>query len=236
MPRVTVFCSPSAEPMAMTSWPVRTAAIWPSGRVAGAVGPGVRRSARSTSGTVRSTRALRTDPSFSRTVTAVAPSTTWSLVTMRSGRTKKPVPRELPASIITTAPAVRATRSSRPIVAVAGAGRGRSGRRRSRSSGRRGGGHGRARRCRGFGHRLGGGRDLRSARLPLRRGGAAGQGVDRAGRWRYARDRHREPEEQPSGSQDGQRRHPEHSRPHPGGRRGVRHERGGKFPGCPTTA
>ncbi len=62
--------------MAITSWPVRTLATWPSGSTVDEGAPEVRRSARSTSATVRSTRALRALPSDIRTVTAVAPATT----------------------------------------------------------------------------------------------------------------------------------------------------------------
>ena len=83
MPLVTVSSSPNGLPIATTPSP--TATLLESPSVSGTsfdAGASTWMTARSVSGSVPTTVALVVDPSENFTVTELAPSTTWSFVTM----------------------------------------------------------------------------------------------------------------------------------------------------------
>ncbi len=99
MPRVTVFCRPSGDPIAMTSCPIRASRDDASGKVAW---PGraslVRMAARSRSSLRCMTRPEMASPFDSLIVTYALPSTTCALVMSVSGVDEKagaPSPRRL---------------------------------------------------------------------------------------------------------------------------------------------
>src|SRR5438105_9478492 len=83
--------------------------------------------ATSMSAAVVSTRAEADEPPARRMVTDVLPETTWALVRIVSGATKKPLPIPVPVSTRTTAGIARLITSSSGAYAasVAGIGRGR---------------------------------------------------------------------------------------------------------------
>ena len=127
MPRVTELCrTPSGEPTAITSWPLRTRAAEPSGSTCcDTSGFRTRSTAMSTSDEEAATLAARVLPSNRRMVTLHAPGTTWALVRTVSGATKNPLPVLPPASTRTTARMARSATSSNPAaVGAAGAGTG----------------------------------------------------------------------------------------------------------------
>jgi hypothetical protein len=98
MPRVTVFDrTPSAEPIAITSWPTRAPWAEPRRSVAW---PGL------TLSTFSTAKSMAADVLTTRAVYFAAPacsctdvwaSMTWAFVMTVSGRTKNPLPRALPA-------------------------------------------------------------------------------------------------------------------------------------------
>ena len=110
----------------MTSWPARTLVAEPIASV-GWFASGFMRwsAATSMSAAVVSTRAAADEPPARRMVTDVLPETTWALVRIVSGATKKPLPVPDPVSTRTTAGIARLTTSSSDVGAASVAGIGR---------------------------------------------------------------------------------------------------------------